>query len=97
MARLIASLTPQAGALAISGGDMACAVLRALQACAIEIHEEVAPGVPASCIIGGVADGIPLITKSGGFGDPDTLLHTLRYLKGYSVRKRIDKPPMHAD
>jgi len=62
-----------AGGLVISGGDTARVVLEALGAQALVIRGALEPGVPVCIIEGGAADGLPLITKAGGFGGPDTL------------------------
>ena len=61
-------------ALVVSGGDTASLVLRAMGACAIELIAEIVPGVPLGVIRGGGFDGLPAVTKSGGFGDRDTLV-----------------------
>ena len=37
-------------------------------------------GVPFGRLIGGVWDGLPVVTKAGGFGGPDTLLDAVRAL-----------------
>ncbi|MCC6445960.1 MAG: four-carbon acid sugar kinase family protein [Armatimonadetes bacterium] len=81
MAAAVSALMPEMGGLIISGGETACAVLKALSARAVLIADAVFPGVPASRIAGGEADGMALITKAGGFGEPDALLQAIRYLK----------------
>jgi uncharacterized protein YgbK (DUF1537 family) len=59
--------------LFLSGGDTALAVCRFLGARAIQLERELLPGVPQGRLIGGSLDGRAVITKSGGFGTPDTL------------------------
>lgn len=54
-----------------SGGDTAAAVMDALGARQLVPEYELDPGIPVARIEG--ADGLRLITKSGGFGDPDVL------------------------
>jgi uncharacterized protein YgbK (DUF1537 family) len=39
----------------------------------IRLEAEVEPGVPFGRLLGGVGDGLAVVTKSGGFGGPDTL------------------------
>jgi uncharacterized protein YgbK (DUF1537 family) len=68
------------GALVVTGGDMARAILRAWGISALRIVGEVEPGLPYS-----VADGwrkpLPVLTKAGGFGKPETLLHCREFLR----------------
>jgi uncharacterized protein YgbK (DUF1537 family) len=62
-------------ALFVSGGDTASLVFRAIDARSIELHAEIVPGVPYGTLRGGMFDGLPVVTKSGGFGDRDTLVN----------------------
>jgi uncharacterized protein YgbK (DUF1537 family) len=62
-----------APALFLSGGDTAMRICEALGVQSISLHGEIFPGVPWGVLRGGMADGIPVITKSGGFGEADTL------------------------
>jgi len=62
-------------ALVVSGGDTASLVFRAIGACSIELLAEIVPGVPYGILRGGAYDGLPVVTKSGGFGDRDTLVN----------------------
>jgi uncharacterized protein YgbK (DUF1537 family) len=55
------------------GGDGAAAILRRLAADRVVLDSMISAGCPAGTVIGGPADGLRLITKSGGFGQPDTL------------------------
>jgi len=63
--------------LLLTGGDTALAVCAALNANAIELQDEVEAGVPIGRLIGGLADSATVITKSGGFGDRETLWRVL--------------------
>lgn len=60
-------------ALVVTGGDTAIAVCRALGARALELGGEIEPGIPWGTLVGGMADGLPIVTKAGGFGDEGTL------------------------
>jgi uncharacterized protein YgbK (DUF1537 family) len=60
-------------ALFLSGGDTAMRICEALGVRSISLYGEIFPGVPWGVLRGGMADGIPVITKSGGFGEVDTL------------------------
>lgn len=59
-----------------SGGDTAAAVMDALGARQLAVEHELCPGVPVARIEG--ADGLRLVTKSGGYGDPDVLSRIVR-------------------
>jgi len=61
------------------GGDTASLVFRAAGARAIRLHDELAPGVPRGTVVGGGWDGVPVVTKSGGFGGRDTLIIVADY------------------
>ena len=67
--------------LVITGGDTALHVLNALKAKGIELEEEVLPGIPLGRLIGGKANGTPIITKAGGFGTPTAFLEVVKYLQ----------------
>lgn len=60
--------------LFLSGGETAAAVLGAIGASGVRLQVEILPGVIQGTVIGGTGDGLPVITKAGAFGEPDTLL-----------------------
>ena len=60
--------------LVLCGGDTAALVCHALRVRAIELRQEIAPGIPCGILAGGPFDGLPVVTKSGGFGSPDALI-----------------------
>jgi D-threonate/D-erythronate kinase len=64
---------PTYGALIIVGGDGAAAILARLSTDRILIDGALSSGCPTGVVVGGIADGLRLVTKSGGFGTPDTL------------------------
>jgi uncharacterized protein YgbK (DUF1537 family) len=66
-------------ALILTGGDTAAFVQRSLGASRIELGGELARGIPWGFVEGGVADGCVVITKSGGFGDRDTLVQAFEF------------------
>ncbi len=66
-------------ALFVCGGDTASLVCRSLGVRSIELRRELAAGIPAGIIRGGPLDGTPIVTKSGGFGAPDDLIHIADY------------------
>lgn len=74
---------PGTGALVATGGDTAIAVLRASGNAALEVGGELMPGIACARL---VLDGKPLwlVTKAGGFGDPDALREIGRRLQSAS-------------
>lgn len=66
-------------ALVLTGGSTAVAVSRRVGASGILLGGEVRSGVPVGALIG--ARPYPVVTKAGGFGDSDTLVEAVRYLK----------------
>lgn len=69
------------GALVLSGGDTAAIVCEALKADSIELGCELLPGIPSGWLRGGPAQGIPIVTKSGGFGSEEALMHIAQKLR----------------
>jgi 4-hydroxythreonine-4-phosphate dehydrogenase len=70
LARLVVLQAKTIGALVLTGGETARAVLQALQVEALSLIGELEPGVVASVAQG---SSVPVITKAGAFGDDDTL------------------------
>lgn len=64
------------GALVLIGGDGAQAVLNAIGAPQLTIIRPLVEGVPLGLVSGGDFGGLPVATKSGGFGD-ESLLSTI--------------------
>jgi uncharacterized protein YgbK (DUF1537 family) len=62
------------GAIVLTGGETAIAVLRALGAAGLHLAAELEPGIALGALAGGPFDGLPAITKAGGFGDADALV-----------------------
>lgn len=70
------------GATILVGGDTALKVYEQCGARGIRILGDVEPGIPWGRWIGGRLDGLPLVTKAGGFGNPDTLCDIALFLTG---------------
>ena len=75
----LAAAGSRIAALFLSGGDTAAAVCGLLGARAIELEDEIDPGVPRGRLVGGLYDGVPVVTKSGAFGPPDALIRIAEY------------------
>jgi len=72
------------GGVFVTGGAVATTVLDALDGTGIELTgHAVGEGIPLGRIDGGLADGVPLVTKAGAFGESDTILKSLDYLAQY--------------
>lgn len=65
------------GCLFMTGGDTAHFICRALDIQALRLEREFAPGVPLAIAEGGPFDGVQVVLKSGGFGEPDLLCRLL--------------------
>ena len=72
--KLLGDIREVAGALFLCGGDTASLVLRSIEAEGIELQGEIVAGLPWGVLKGGLLDGVPVATKSGGFGGPDALV-----------------------
>jgi uncharacterized protein YgbK (DUF1537 family) len=60
--------------LVLTGGATALAVCRALGAAGIRLTGELSPGLAWGTLLDGPAAHLVVVTKAGGFGDPDTLV-----------------------
>ncbi len=81
LARLARAIVDQdlLAGLVIAGGDTAAAVCAALPDDRLEILEEVLPAIPCHQLVGVMP--LRLVTKSGGFGTPETLLRIAEHLR----------------
>ncbi len=76
---LVAQVGDKIGALVVTGGETARAVLSCLGIYGIRLVDEVEPGVPLGTTLGALS--IPVVTKAGAFGDADTLCRCVARLK----------------
>ncbi|MCM3879604.1 MAG: four-carbon acid sugar kinase family protein [Vicinamibacterales bacterium] len=67
--------------LAVTGGDGARALVDALGATGVALRDEVMTGVPIGTLLGGVAEGLPVVTKAGGFGSENALVLAVRAIR----------------
>ncbi len=79
--RQVLSERPVAGLLA-SGGEVAAAVLDALEARGLDVVTEVQPLVVAGRVIGGPWDRLPIVTKGGLVGDDNAIAASIGHLHG---------------
>jgi uncharacterized protein YgbK (DUF1537 family) len=66
----------------VSGGATLHRLVDVLGARSLLVTGEPLPGVPRSVLKGGVWDGVTVISKSGGFGDPALLIRLADCAKG---------------
>jgi D-threonate/D-erythronate kinase len=86
LGRLVLPLMPRLAGLFCTGGETARAVLDAAGILGIRLAGEVEPGVPLGTGEGRGGGGyarIPIITKAGAFGDPETLVRCRAALGGF--------------
>jgi uncharacterized protein YgbK (DUF1537 family) len=79
LAQLLRPAAPTIGALFVTGGETALALLDALGATGIRLIEEVEPGVPLGLTRGALT--VPVVTKAGAFGDAETLRRCLHHFR----------------
>jgi D-threonate/D-erythronate kinase len=79
LARQISGRRDPIGALVLTGGDTARAVLRALEITALRVLGEVETGVPI--LITEDPRSLPVVTKAGDFGNRETLVRCRAALK----------------
>lgn len=72
LARLLPAL-PRPASLLVAGGETLAAVCAALGTHHLEVRGALVPGVPCSRLMGGLWDGLDLVSKSGAFGGPGLL------------------------
>lgn len=77
-------------AVVVVGGDGAEALVRRWGASGLAVRGALAEGVPHGVLVGGVADGLPLATKAGGFGAPGTLLDVVHRLSDQPTEHTTD-------
>ncbi len=68
-----------AGGLAITGGETAAALLASLGVNGIQLADEIEPGICLGITLGAVS--LPLVTKSGAFGDAGCLIRICERLR----------------
>jgi 4-phospho-D-threonate 3-dehydrogenase / 4-phospho-D-erythronate 3-dehydrogenase len=79
LARMVAPYAGKVGALVLTGGETARAVLESWGIASLRPVKEVETGVPFS-ISENCSRSIPVITKAGDFGTPGTMLHCQQFL-----------------
>ncbi|RQS33935.1 four-carbon acid sugar kinase family protein [Burkholderia sp. Bp8990] len=79
LAALLAPVVRHAGGIIATGGETARALLTAAGASALHVVDEIEDGMPLlECRLQG--NTLPVVTKAGGFGRPDSIYHAWRRL-----------------
>lgn len=95
LAEMLRPFAGMVGALVATGGEIARALLRSWGIKELQIVGEVEPGLPYSVAANWLSP-LPVLTKAGGFGKPETLLHCRDFLRALApiafkrVKERID-------
>jgi uncharacterized protein YgbK (DUF1537 family) len=79
--RAVVERVPEAG-LVLTGGATALAVASALGATELRLRGEVSEGLPLGELVTGNRR-VPVVTKSGGFGDPRALIRAAEALEAH--------------
>jgi uncharacterized protein YgbK (DUF1537 family) len=66
----------------LTGGDVAKALCQSLGVAGVHMLCELQPGVAVGELVGERQNGLRVVTKAGGFGNDDALVHAIRFLKG---------------
>jgi uncharacterized protein YgbK (DUF1537 family) len=74
-----------------SGGDTSLAICKCLGTTGIQPLAEICPGIPIGRIADGICEGRYIITKSGRFGNQNTLVEIMDYLGNLETEKRKEK------
>jgi uncharacterized protein YgbK (DUF1537 family) len=77
--------------LVSTGGDTSLGICRHLGAEGIQPLAEICPGIPIGRIAGGICEGRYIITKSGRFGNQNTLVEIMDYLESKKTEERKEK------
>ena len=67
--------------LILTGGDVAKETCEALGATGVRILKELEPGVVVGEVIGGIKEGLRIVTKAGGFGSDGAIVNAIYYLE----------------
>ena len=84
LGRLVLPFAGRLGAVVATGGETARALLTAMGAAGLRLAYEIEPGVVQSTTEGGRR--LPVVTKAGAFGTPETLVHCRAVLHGTAAR-----------
>jgi len=67
--------------LILTGGDVAKETCKTLEATGARILKELESGVVVGEVIGGIKEGLRIVTKAGGFGSDEAIVDAIYYLE----------------
>jgi D-threonate/D-erythronate kinase len=79
LSTLMAPFASRVGALVASGGETARSILEAWGISSLRVVGEFEPGMPL-LVTEGWSRALPVLTKAGAFGDPETLVRSWKFL-----------------
>jgi len=68
-----------------TGGDTTLQICKCLGITGIQPLAEICPGIPVGKIIGGICENRHIITKSGRFGNMDTLVEIIKFINNLEI------------
>ena len=73
--------TKKISGMFLTGGDTAINVIKKLCTNGAIIIEEIEPGIPLIELLDGPYKGFKIVTKAGAFGNEDSILNAMKYLR----------------
>jgi len=73
--------------LILTGGSTSSGVIHDLKATGIKIKKQLSSLIPLGTLKGGPFDGLPVVTKAGGFGEEDVLIKAVNYLRREGINR----------
>ena len=67
------------GGVVLTGGDTAQLLCDLAGVEGIRLSAQLMPGIAKGCLVGGELDGLPVVTKAGGFGPEDTICRIIKH------------------
>lgn len=71
--------------LFLTGGDTAVHVISNLAPEGFRINKELEPGIPEMTLLGGPFHSTKIVTKAGAFGNEDSILNSIKFMRGANI------------
>ena len=92
LAEIVRPFADKAGALVVTGGETARAVFESWGISRLQLLGEVEAGLPFS-VTSGWSRELPVLTKAGGFGGPESLFRCLEFLHSLNRGEAAEPSP----
>ena len=79
----------QFGVMITTGGDTTLKICKCFGITGIQPLAEICPGIPVGRITGGICDNKHIITKSGRFGNRDTLVEIIKFVNNLEAKEKL--------